>query len=158
MMEKIYLDSNIIVSLLNNEDKTKDIKKSLNILSDIDEVEFVVSLFVFIEAAKVLINTHNKQPKSIASKINKIQEDCSIEGFSFSILPTSNDEDYAFDDFWNDVGQNMNLYNPGWGDAFHCVIMKNNKVKKILSTDGKDDFRIVPGITLLQPKDIISSN
>ena len=48
----------------------------------------------------------------------------------------------------------MNLYNPGWADAVHCVIMKNNGIKEILSTDEKEDFEIVPGIALIHPKNV----
>ena len=64
---------------------------------------------------------------------------------------------YTFDKFWADVGQNMNLYNPGWGDSMHCVIMKNNDVENILSLDAKDDFELVPGINLFHPEDMLES-
>ena len=56
-----------------------------------------------------------------------------------------------------DVGENMSIYNPGWGDSIHCVIMKNNGVENILSLDTKDDFEIVRGITLMHPIDIIEA-
>ncbi len=153
-MDNIYLDTNIIVSLYLKDKNYEEVKSALDTLSNLRDVQFVTSDFSFIETAKVLINTHHEQPKTVAKEINKIQKNSKIGDFVFTILETSPDSTYEFNDFWNDVGQNMNLYNPGWGDSFHCVIMKNNKVKKILSRDEKDDFEIVPGIELMHPRDI----
>lgn len=56
-----------------------------------------------------------------------------------------------------DVGENMSLYNPSWGDSLHCVIMKNNEVRNIVSLDTKDDFEIVREIILMHPKDIVEA-
>ena len=153
-MDSIYLDTNIFVSLLSKDDKYQDVKTALQTLSNITGLRFVTSIFTFVETAKSLIHTHKKSPKWVAENMYRIQDEKKIDTFNFFILPVSTNSSYSFDNFWIDVGQNMNLYNPGWGDSFHCVIMKNNDIKQILSTDGKHDFKIVPGIKLLQPKDV----
>jgi predicted nucleic acid-binding protein len=36
----------------------------------------------------------------------------------------------------------------------HSVIMKNNRIETILTFDEKDDFKQIPGFTVLHPKDI----
>jgi predicted nucleic acid-binding protein len=105
--------------------------------------------------AKVLINSGTKIPSATNRLIMRITKASNIEGFDFEILPTSPDTSYTFDQFWVDVGVNMNLYNPGWGDSIHCVVMNNNGVETIISMDAKDDFEAVPGILLLHPKAIL---
>ncbi|MEZ4179957.1 MAG: type II toxin-antitoxin system VapC family toxin [Candidatus Doudnabacteria bacterium] len=153
-MKDIYLDTNIFVSWYMKDEFSSEIENAVEVLSGMESVRFVTSLFTFVELAKVLINQFNIKPKKVASDINRLQRSSKIYNVKFFILDTHKNSNYTFDDFWSDVGENMNLYNPGWGDAFHCVIMKNNNVKSILSRDGKDDFEIVPGINLLKPKDI----
>ena len=46
------------------------------------------------------------------------------------------------------------LYHSGVGDIIHSVIMKNNSVEQILTFDEKDDFKRIPDLTVLHPKDI----
>ena len=36
----------------------------------------------------------------------------------------------------------------------HSIIMKNNGIEQILTFDEKDDFKKIPGFTVLHPKDI----
>jgi len=153
-MSTFYLDTCIFVSLVTKDERKKVIIDALNIIMSFEGAVLVTSDFTFVEMAKVLINTFKQSPKTSAKQINKITKSGIIDGFEFQILTTSPSTDYSFDQFWMDVGENMNLYNPGWGDAIHCVIMKNNGVENIISLDSKDDFEIVRGITLMHPSDI----
>jgi len=154
-MNLFYLDTCIFVTLLTGEDRKPMVIDAMANITQLADAVFVTSDFTFVEMAKVLINTKQQNPKSTARQINKITKDRSIDGFDFTILPTSPSPNYSFDKFWADVGQNMNLYNPGWGDSMHCVIMKNNDVENILSLDAKDDFEIVPGINLFHPENLL---
>lgn len=45
-------------------------------------------------------------------------------------------------------------YHSGVGDIIHSVIMKNNRVAEILTFDEKDDFKKIPDLTVLHPRDI----
>ena len=151
-MISFYLDANVLITLLDNTDvRQADLIEGLSKINEIEDAEFVVSDFTFVEITKVLINAKNWQPKATARKVNSIIQKGEIEHFRFRLVPTSPDNEYDFDQFWIDVSQNMTLYNPGWGDAIHCVIMANNKIKNIVSMDQKDDFRIVPGLDLIDP-------
>jgi predicted nucleic acid-binding protein len=46
------------------------------------------------------------------------------------------------------------MYHSGVGDIIHSVIMKNNGITSILTYDEKDDFKQIPDLTVLHPKDI----
>ena len=130
--------------------------KALETIMTIEGAVLVTSDFTFVEMAKVLINTLKKSPKFTAGQINTITKNTKILDFEFKILSTSPLREYTFDQFWIDVAENMSLYNPGWGDSIHCVIMKNNAVKNIISLDTKDDFEIVRGLNLIHPKAIVA--
>jgi len=152
-MSIFYLDANIFICLASKkvDSRKNDLINGLSILSQIEGSSLVTSEFAFVEVAKALTHTHKEEPKAVAKKINKITKQKKVESFEFSIVPTSPDPSYTFNDFWVAVGENMNLYNPGWGDSIHCVIMRNNKICHIVSLDEKDDFEIVPGLTLVHP-------
>jgi len=149
-MNLFYLDTCIFVTLFTEEERRDVVVEAMTNINQIEDAFFVTSDFTFVEMAKVLINTKKHNPKATAKGINKITKSGSIDGFDFTTK-------YTFDKFWADVGQNMNLYNPGWGDSMHCVIMKNNDVENILSLDAKDDFELVPGINLFHPEDMLES-
>ena len=156
-MNYFYLDTCILVALITKDKRKKVVIQALNTIMSIEDAVLVTSDFTFVEMAKVLINTFQQSPKTTARQINTITKNSEIEGFEFQVLSTSPSSKYSFDQFWIDVGENMSLYNPGWGDSVHCVIMKNNDIENIVSLDTKDDFEIVRGITLMHPKDIIEA-
>ena len=150
-----YLDANIIVSLLYEEERTSLVVASLERILELQDAKLVTSQFAFTEAVKALINSKGLSPKIAAKRINAATRNGTLADFPFELVPTATADGYSFDDFWIDVGENMNLYNPGWGDSIHCVIMKNNGLENILSVDAKDDFEIVPNLNLFHPAMIV---
>ncbi len=46
----------------------------------------------------------------------------------------------------------------GVGDVIHSVIMNNNGGADILTFDEKDDFKKIPDLTVLHPRDVTLSN
>jgi predicted nucleic acid-binding protein len=156
-MERVYLDTNILIPLI-VEDKSLDGRReevipSLEILSATG-VEFCISGWTLTEMVKVMINDYSMQPKRVSILHNAITTSKSLGGFKVSIIPISPKKSYAVDDLLLEVREIMTIYNPGWGDAIHCVVMRQNDIKQILSADAKNDFKIIPGLTLLHPKDI----
>jgi predicted nucleic acid-binding protein len=63
-------------------------------------------------------------------------------------------EDYDFAEFFYHVKQGILKYHSGVGDVIHSIIMKSNDITNILTFDEKDDFKKIPGLTVLHPKDI----
>ena len=45
-------------------------------------------------------------------------------------------------------------YHSGVGDVIHTVIMKNNGIDSILTFDEKEDFKSIPALTVLHPRDV----
>jgi predicted nucleic acid-binding protein len=70
------------------------------------------------------------------------------------IVDVSPDKDYDFAEFFYHVRQGILNYHSGVGDVIHSVIMKNNAIVDILTFDEKDDFKKIPGLTVMHPKDI----
>jgi predicted nucleic acid-binding protein len=70
------------------------------------------------------------------------------------IVDVSPDRDYDFAEFFYHVRQGILNYHSGVGDVIHSVIMKNNEIVNILTFDEKDDFKKIPGLTVMHPKDI----
>ena len=155
MNADFYLDANIIVSLLYEEERSSLVRDGLGVVLAMDGVSLVTSQFAFIEATKALINSKSLSPKTASKRVHTALKSLELNGVPFRLVPTTMDASYTFDDFWTDVGENMNLYNPGWGDSIHCVIMKNNGLENILSVDAKDDFEIVPNLNLFHPAMIV---
>jgi len=157
-MERIYLDTNILVALAVDQPSVVERKSwvisALNALSDSDHVTFVVSTWTLTEMVKVLINEYSIRPKQVAILHNGIIETNTFLGYEFEVIQSSVDNKYTIEDLFIDVREIMTNYSPGWGDAIHSVIMRNNSIKTILSSDSKDDFKIIPGFELIHPKDI----
>lgn len=69
-------------------------------------------------------------------------------------VEVSPEKDYDFAEFFYHVKQGILKYHSGVGDLIHAVIMKNNGLREILTFDEKDDFKQIPDLTVLHPKNI----
>lgn len=127
---------------------------ALNILSETGVITICVSSWTLTEMVKILINEYRMQPKRVATIHNAITTTSSIVGFEIKIIGVSSRKRYSCENLFLDVREIMTNYSPGWGDAFHCAIMRQNKIETILSADEKKDFEIIPGLKLLHPKDV----
>ncbi|MGA3213034.1 MAG: hypothetical protein ABSD20_17150 [Terriglobales bacterium] len=88
------------------------------------------------------------------SRIYSQQTEFTALGDSDPRKPLSPDAEYDFDEFFFHVKQAILSYHSGVGDVIHSVIMKNNGIETILTFDEKDDFKQIPGLTVLHPKDV----
>jgi len=70
------------------------------------------------------------------------------------ITEVSPRKDYDFSEFFYHVRQGILKYHSGVGDIIHSVIMKNHSISEILTFDEKNDFKQIPGLTVLHPRDI----
>ena len=61
-------------------------------------------------------------------------------------------------EFFFHVREGIFTYHSGVGDVIHSVIMNNNGVAHILTFDEKDDFKKIPGLTVLHPRDVTLSS
>lgn len=156
MTRKIYVDSNILIAYFTTGVGAEKVRKrriinAFKVISQLGDVKFYISMWTINEFVKVMINEKRKLPKEINKIANNLVQKTIIEKTELEILGVCPDSEYTFNDFFYDVREVMTLYNPGFGDAFHSVIMRNHSIKEILSLDGKDDFNIIPGITVIPP-------
>ncbi len=101
-----------------------------------------------------MINEYGMLPKKVSTLHNAITTTYSVAGFEIKIIGVSLSKSFSCEDLFLSAREVMTNYSPGWGDAFHCVIMRQNKIETILSADGKDDFKIIPGLKLLHPANV----
>ncbi len=77
-----------------------------------------------------------------------------LGGLKIQIVDVSPEKDYDFAEFFYHVKQGILRYHSGVGDVIHSVIMKNNGISQILTFDEKDDFKQIPDLTVLHPRDV----
>ena len=158
-MRHVYLDTNMLVAYFATgkkaeADRKKEILKAFKVLLELADVKLSLSMWTVTEMVQILINQKGMGRKKVAEIANNLLREIKMEGLEIKIVSVSPRDGYTFDDFFYDVREKMILYNPGWGDAIHGVIMRNNGIKEILTFDGKDDFKIMPGLTVIHPKDV----
>ena len=77
-----------------------------------------------------------------------------LKDLKIQLIEVTPQKDYDFAEFFYHVKQGILKYHSGVGDIIHSVIMKNNGIADILTFDEKDDFKQIPDLTVLHPKDI----
>ena len=77
-----------------------------------------------------------------------------LQGLRVLFVDVSPRKDYDFPEFFYYVKQGILPHHSGVGDVIHSVIMKNNGITDILTFDEKDDFKKIPGLTVMHPRDI----
>lgn len=152
----IYLDTNIFVTFYLKRDGFDKIN---NFFSDNKnlEVNFVTSDWTLTEIVKVLRNEYKEKPKKVANFIEELQREKRLFGTKFSFVNVSNEEKYDFGEFFYHIQKILLEYNNGFPDAIHSLIMKNNKIKYILTSDI-EGFKGIKGITAINPLDAQHEN
>jgi len=102
-----------------------------------------------------ILISQKKMPIANVGEIeNQLMSERRLKSLKIQLVEVSPDKDYDFSEFFYHVRQNILKYHSGVGDTIHSVIMKNNGITDILTFDEKNDFKQIPGLTVLHPKDI----
>ena len=145
----IYLDSCIFVaSFMKETDKINKIKNFFR-ESENSNIEFVTSDWTLTEIVKVLIKDKKISSKRVANYIQELERTKRIEGFKFIWVPVSKKDNYDFEEFFYEVQKMQLEYKGSLGDAIHGLIMKNNSIKTILTTDP--EFSGMKGMLVINP-------
>lgn len=91
---------------------------------------------------------------AVAQLESQLVSERRLKGMKISIAEISPRKDYDFQEFFYHVRQGILNYHSGVGDIIHSVIMENYSITEILTFDEKNDFKQIPGLTVLHPKDI----
>jgi len=102
----------------------------------------------------VLTSQKKMDHKDVAEIESQLVNEKRLKNLKLYLLEVSPRKDYDFAEFFFHVRQGILKYHSGVGDVIHSVIMKNNDVSQILTFDEKDDFRKIPHLIVLHPRDV----
>ena len=154
MTIKIYLDSCIFLALYyeRKQPRTRDIENCLELLSKNKNIKLVTSDFTFTEFVKVALDPKKISQDTIFKDLSDMTRRKKIcNEFLFSVIDVGGiRKKYSFSDFFVEMQEALLYTRPGISDVMHYVIMKNNNIKRIFTTNEKD-FKKFKDITVLTP-------
>ena len=157
-MKRIYLDSNILIAHFSvdkaEEPKRKLVENALVVFAQLKEIQLCTSIWAITEMVNILVSNKKMDRADVADIEGQLVSERRLGNLKISVAEVSPQKDYDFTEFFWHVRQGVLKYHSGVGDIIHSVIMKNNGITEILTFDEKDDFKQIPGLTVLHPKDI----
>jgi len=157
-MKRIYLDSNILIAYHSTdkaeEPNKKMVENALAVFAQLKDIQLCTSMWAITEMVNILISRKQVDRGAVAEIENQLVNEKRLKGLKIHLVEVSPQKDYDFGEFFYHVRQGILLYHSGVGDVIHSVIMKNNGIPNILTFDAKDDFKKIPDLTVLHPKDV----
>jgi predicted nucleic acid-binding protein len=157
-MKRIYLDSNVLIAYYSTdkaeEAKKKAVDEAFAVFADLRDVQLCTSMWAVTEMVNILVSRKNLDRGAVAEIESQLVSEKRLKNLKIQIIEVSPKRDYDFAEFFYHVKQGILKYHSGVGDVIHSVIMKNNGIFQILTFDEKDDFKQIPDLTVLHPRDI----
>lgn len=157
-MTRIYLDSNVLIAVYAldkaEEAKKRQVENALDVFTKLQDVQLCTSMWAVTETVNILISQKQMDRGDAAEIENQLVQEKRLRNLKIAFLEVSPRKDYDFNEFFFHVRQGILRFHSGVGDIIHSIIMRNNEVTQILTFDEKDDFKQIPDLTVLHPKDI----
>jgi predicted nucleic acid-binding protein len=157
-MRRIYLDSNILISYYSadkaEENKRKLVENALGVFAQLKDVQVCTSMWAVTEMVNILVSQKKMNRGDVAEIENQLVSEKRLGNLKIFFAEVSPQRDYDFLEFFYHVRQGILKYHSGLGDIIHSVIMKNNGITEILTFDEKDDFKQIPDLIVLHPRDV----
>lgn len=157
-MKRIYLDANILIAHFatdkSEEEKRRLVDSALAVFGQLQDIEICTSMWALTEMVNILVSAKKMDRGVVAQIENTFVSEKRLGKMKIRLLDVSPQKDYDFSEFFYHVRQGILLYHSGVGDVIHSVIMKNNNIADILTFDEKSDFKQIPDLTVLHPKNI----
>ncbi len=157
-MKRLYLDSNILIAYYSTDraeaEKKQYVKNSLATFAGLRDIQLCTSMWAVAEMANVLLSAKRMRRARVAELENRLVNEQRLGTLKITFVEVSPRADYNLQEFLYHIRMGILKYHSGVGDVIHSVIMKNNKIRRILTFDEKDDFKQIPGLTVLHPKNI----
>jgi len=151
----IYLDSCIFVSKFLKEKKYDKIIKFLREAEN--SSEFVSSDWTLTEVVKVLIKEKKKSPVKVAKFVQEIMRINEIDEIKFDWVKIEGKrKNYTFEKFFYEIQERQLKFKGSLGDVIHGVIMTNNNIKNILTTDL--EFNGMKEVNVFNPLEEVTNN
>lgn len=129
-------------------------EKAFAVFADLKDVQLCTSMWAVTEMVNILVSRKSLDRGVVAEIESQLVSEKRLKGLKIQIIEVSPKRDYDFAEFFYHVKQGILKYHSGVGDIIHSVIMKNNGISQILTFDEKDDFKQIPDLTVLHPRDI----
>ncbi len=157
-MKRIYLDSNVLIAY-HSLDKAEETKKkmvddALAVFAELKDIQLCTSMWAVTEMVNILVSRKQIDRGAVAEIEGQMVSERRLRNLRIHFVEVSPRKDYDFTEFFYHVKQGILKYHSGVGDVIHSVIMKNNGIADILTFDEKDDFKQIPDLTVLHPRDI----
>jgi predicted nucleic acid-binding protein len=157
-MRRIYLDSNVLIAHYSidraEEAKKELVESALGVIAQLKDVQLCTSMWAITEMVNILVSNKKMNRGDVAEIESQLVSERRLNNLKIYFIEVSPQKDYDFAEFFYHVRQGILKYHSGVGDIIHSVIMKNNGIAEILTFDEKNDFKQIPGLTVLHPKDI----
>mgnify|MGYP001557811752 CR=1 FL=1 len=157
-MRRIYLDSNILIAHFCPDQserlKKKQVRDAIAVFGRLKDVQLCTSSWAITEMVNVLASAKKIERVRVSEIENQLVNERRLGRMKLTFIEASPRKDYDVTEFFYHVRQGILKYHSGVGDVIHSVIMKNNKIREILTFDEKDDFKQIPGLTVMHPRDI----
>ncbi len=157
-MKRIYLDSNVLIAYHSTdkaeETKKKMVENALAVFAELKDIQLCTSMWAVTEMVNILVSRKQIDRGAVAEMESQLVSERRLKNLRMHFVEVSPQKDYDFAEFFYHVKQGILKYHSGVGDVIHSVIMKNNDIANILTFDEKHDFKQIPDLTVLHPKDI----
>ena len=157
-MKRIYLDSNVLIAYHSldkaEETKKKMVDEALAVFAELKDIQLCTSMWAVTEMVNILVSRKKMDRGTVAELESQMVSERRLRNLRIHFVEVSPRKDYDFTEFFYHVKQGILKYHSGVGDVIHSVIMKNNSIADILTFDEKDDFKQIPDLTVLHPRDI----
>jgi predicted nucleic acid-binding protein len=140
------------------EAKRKMVDAALSVFAQLKDIQLCTSMWAITEMVNILVSRKNMDRGVVAEIESQMVSEKRLKNLKIHIVDVSPQRDYDFAEFFYRVKQGILKYHSGVGDIIHSVIMKNNGIADILTFDEKDDFKQIPDLTVLHPRDIRIDN
>jgi predicted nucleic acid-binding protein len=157
-MKRVYLDSNVLIAYHSldkpEETKKKMVEDALAVFAQLKDIQLCTSMWAMTEMVNILVSGKKIDRGTVAEIESQMVSERRLKNLRIHFVEVSPQKDYDFAEFFYHVKQGILRYHSGVGDVIHSVIMKNNGIADILTFDEKDDFKQIPDLTVLHPRDI----
>src|SRR5205807_10137860 len=127
---------------------------ALAVFDQFKDIQLCTSMWAVTEMVNILVSRKNMDRGTVAEIESQLVSEKRLKDLKIQIVDVSPQKDYDFAEFFYHVKQGILKYHSGVGDVIHSVIMKNDGIADILTFDEKDDFKQIPDLTVLHPRDI----